>query len=380
VARSQYRDGGQRGTVIADHTFLRARPAADGHVVGEVGAGESLPMVRASADGRWWLVQAGGDEVAWVAAQALAPPGTTPPRPKAARVPTRTAAPEIADVAPESPAAASEPASETAGDARAPVAELTVVAPAPARKSAIAIGAVAGVALLSRRFVSDGSGALSAFELSTTALAVGAGASFTRAIGRRFRLGFDAGYTWLGETGVRWRAPDGSSVVLGVQAHQVSAGLSAGLHFDALGGLELRARAGGRLDLNLLDSSVAVPLASDRLLGLTVGLGLDAPRLFAPSGHAIGAHAFALGTVFGARSENIDEGSDRGTWGVRAGAGLSLALWQRADRGRVLLSADYAYDLTLTHFAGPSRRDPTATRATMGTEQHLVTAALAYAY
>jgi hypothetical protein len=359
VARSSYHDGGARAVAIARAT-LRARPSLDARALGEIAVGEELAVVRRSADGAWWMVDSGANEVAWVEASAL----DEKHRAVAPTVPTRVAAPTPE---PDEPRAAGSTA-------------LVAQAPPVTRKSAIALGAGAGVAFLSRRFTSDGTAPFSSFVLSTTALDVTAAASFVRAQGRFFRWGIDAAYSYVGASNVKWRAPDGSDTFLDVTSHQVNAGLSAGVHFAAAGGIELRARAGGRLDVNVLDGSSVVHLPSDRLVGFNVGLGLELPRLAAPGGHAIGLHASGVGLVWGQRSENVDEGQDVGSWGLRAGGGVTLSLWQNDDRGRLVASADYAYDLTVTHLSGPSLRDPTASHGTLGTEQHLATLALVYAY
>jgi uncharacterized protein YraI len=351
VTRSQFHDGAERAAIVVAHAELRARPSEDAQVIGTLQRGESVPIVRTSGDRRWCMVEAGGGELAWIDAAAVG------------------AAPSRAQAATPAPAAQAAPS---------PRVEVIAQPAPPPRKSAFAIGASVGVSVLERRFVSDGNQPWSSYRLSSDALAVGAALAFDRAFARHGLFGIDAGYGYVGAAAGRWTAPDGSSVTVHVQQHSVNAGLSLGLRFAAAGGLSLRARVGGRFDLDMLDGA-ALPLPSDRLLGLTVGLALAAPRLAMISGHAFGMRAYGVAVALGQRVENIDEGRDAGSYGGRFGGGFSLALHE-SDRGRVALAAEYAYDFTRTHFTGASQRDPSATHGDLGIAQHVVTLALAYGY
>jgi hypothetical protein len=123
-----------------------------------------------------------------------------------------------------------------------------------------------------------------------------------------------------------------------------------------------------------------VQLPSDRLIGLTAGLRVELPRLAWIGGHPLGVHASGVALALGSRSENLSEGRDLGSYGGIFGGGLAVALWQDAKRGQLQLGADYAYAFAVTRLGGPSQRNPGGTGAILGDAQHLITAALAYAY
>ncbi len=179
---------------------------------------------------------------------------------------------------------------------------------------------------------------------------------------------------------MQYRAADGSAVNVSMQLHDVAAGLSIGLHARVAGGLDAWLRVGAQLTLSILDPDLDVRLASDRLLAPTAGLGLAAPHLLAIGGHWLGLGLWGRALLFGQRAENLSDGSQRGTWGGDFGGNVSADLWRAGQRGALLVSAEYRYQFTVSHFAGPSERDPTATQATLGTAEQLATLALAYAY
>ena len=137
----------------------------------------------------------------------------------------------------------------------------------------------------SQRFTSNGTGTLANYEGSTNAFGAQLGLGVSGAIGKYFLVGGDASYTFAGAAALRYISPvDGSAVVLGVQAHTIDGGLSAGLHFGVLGGFSVRLRLGGQMMLNLIQPSVAAKLPSDRIVGMTIALGLSAPTLFTLGG------------------------------------------------------------------------------------------------
>jgi uncharacterized protein YgiM (DUF1202 family) len=91
VEQSRYHDGmgPERVQVTASRTDLIARPTDNAQVVGMSRRGESLNVVRVSRDNRWYLVELGGGEVAWISSQAVraigVPPNTTKSRRRRAR-------------------------------------------------------------------------------------------------------------------------------------------------------------------------------------------------------------------------------------------------------------------------------------------------------
>ena len=237
------------------------------------------------------------------------------------------------------------------------------------------IGVRAGVAILDQRFTSNGTGPLSNYEASTDAFGLAIGLGYQRAIGKYFRVGLDGGYTFAGAAGVRYHSADGSDPVLAVQTHTIDVGLRAGVHFNVIGGLDLGLRLGGEMQLNLIAASAKVPLPSDRVLGMTIGLSLDLPALFYLANRPFGLHAYGGGLVPADRAQTVglEEGRASETLGAYFGGGLSYGLFKG-----LALDALYSYSFAATHFVGQSRRNLTITSADRGSAQHLITLGLSY--
>ena len=178
-------------------------------------------------------------------------------------------------------------------------------------------------------------------------MAVGAG--YTRSVGRYARLGLDASYQFAGEAGVRYHSADGSLIVLGMPTHTIDFGAQVGLHLNALGGLELRARLGGEIMMDLIQGSAKAPLPSDRVAGMTVGAGIAAPNLFLLANRPFGAHLYGWALVPAQRAQTIglEEGARSSTIGASFGGGLAYGLYKGLSLG-----ADYSYGFVLTHYVG----------------------------
>jgi uncharacterized protein YgiM (DUF1202 family) len=244
-------------------------------------------------------------------------------------------------------------------------------------KNFLGVGVRAGVAILSQRFTSNGTGALTNYDASTTAFGAQVGAAYIRALGKWVRLGLDGSYAFAGASGVRYRTGDGSTIVLGMQAHTIDFGAQLGLHFNAIGGIDLRARIGGEIAMNLIQGSAKAPLPSDRIMGMTVGLGLAAPNLLTLANRPFGAHLFGWALVPAQRAQTIglEEGTKSSTIGATFGGGLSYGLYKGLG-----LEANYAYGFVLTKYAGPAKRNTTITSADRGNASHLITLGVSYNY
>jgi hypothetical protein len=203
------------------------------------------------------------------------------------------------------------------------------------------------------------------------------GADYTRAVGRWFRAGLDASYAFAGAAAVRYQTADGGVVQLGVQNHTIDGGVGAGVHLDTLGGLELRARLGLQVGLDLIAGSAHAPLPSDRVVGMTVGLGLGAPQLLTIANRPFGVTLFglALAPASRAQTEGLEEGTSSSTYGATFGGGLHYGLYKGLG-----LDAVYGYQVALTHFSGAAHRNVTITAADRASAQHLITFGLAYSY
>ena len=417
VSRSRFHDGGDlKLTVSATRADLFGRPQLGGAIIGVLRRGEVVSLVRRSQDGRWLLVDIGGGDVAWIEARATepgvaqapsngsstgrseatpasvrvraeparsaraleaqpaapTPESTSVPATKLVATPTRSAAPptRAVTVPATKMAVAAEPS------AREAVPELALTRRGPAAQgNAFLVGARLGVAVLGTRFTSNAQGPLTNYDGSTSAVAISVGAGWVRAVGATFRVGVDAGYSFAGGASVRALTSDGSRIVLGVQSHEVGLGVAPGVHLSALGGLELRLRLGGLLQLNLVELSQKALLPSDRVLGMTVGAMVAAPALLVLRGHplGLGLYAGAIAPADRAQTGNLEEGTSSTTVGGQAGAELQLQLWRGLG-----LSASYAFSHLGTHFAGAAHRDANITTADRSSETHLATLGLTW--
>lgn len=242
----------------------------------------------------------------------------------------------------------------------------------------------AGIAILSQRFTSNGTGGLSNYEASTNAFGAAVGIGAWGTLGKYFLLGGDASYTFAGAAAYRYVNPaDGSVIKLGVQAHTIDAGVSAGVHFNVVGGLSLRLRVGGQMVLNLVQPDVRTKLPSDRILGMTIGLALNAPALFTLGGRPFGAWLFGGGLVPAQRAQTVglEDGARSSTFGAFFGGGLSFLVMPPSPqkyKGQLALEASYGYEFAATHYTGLSRRNNTITVADRGSAQHLIALGLGY--
>jgi hypothetical protein len=263
--------------------------------------------------------------------------------------------------------------------------EATVERSAPSTPGAnsFALGVTGGVAILGTRFTSNGTGLLANYESSTSAFAVTLGLGYGRTVGKYFRIGLDGSYAFAGAAGVRYRTTDGV-LVLGVQAHDIEAGLSGGVHFNVIGGIDLALRLGMGLMLNLIAGSNRAPLPSDMVVGMTIGAGVSAPNLVHPAGRPLGLRLYGGGLVPATRMQTVglEDGTNSTTVGAFFGGGVSYGLLTapRTYMSQLFLEADYHYGVALTHYSGTSHRISSITSADRGTANHLITLGLAYHY
>ena len=244
----------------------------------------------------------------------------------------------------------------------------------------------AGIAILSQRFTSNGLNALSNYEASTNAFGIQLGLGAFGTFGSHFLFGGDASYTFAGGAGLRYIQPsDGTAVVLAMQAHAIDVGLSAGAHFSVLGGFSIRLRLGGQGLWNLIQPDVRLKLPSDRVLGMTIGVGLAAPALLRLAGRPFGVSLYAGGLVPAQRAQTVglEDGPQSSTFGAFFGGTLSLTVMQPNQdnyRGQLAIEASYAYELVATHYTGLSRRNNTITLADRGSALHLLSLGIGFYY
>jgi hypothetical protein len=266
-----------------------------------------------------------------------------------------------------------------AGEGKIAEAQVVTVVTPPEPSHALMVAAAVGVAGIDRRLVSNGSGALAAYEVDATAVVAQASAGWARAFKRHGLVAIDASYLYAGAARVRYR-DKATTAIMNLSQHQAGAGVTLGVRGDAAGGIDAWLRGGAELTLTIIDPNVAARLASDRLIAPTVAIGFDAARLAAPGGHAIGLHLFARGLLYGQMTENLSDGNGRGAWGATFGGSISADLWRSRRGNDLLLALGYNYGFTLSRFTGAAVRDPTATKSTLGGAQHLGTLTFGYAY
>src|SRR6185295_12477945 len=98
----------------------------------------------------------------------------------------------------------------------------------------LGVGARAGIAIISQRFTSNGTGALTNYDAGTNAFGVQVAGGYTRALGKYARLGLDAEYAFAGAAAVRYHVADGTTIQLGEQVHTIDFGAQVGVHFNKI--------------------------------------------------------------------------------------------------------------------------------------------------
>jgi hypothetical protein len=416
VEQPRYHDGGapERVKISAARVDLIARPTDGAQVVGFVRRGEVLGVIRASRDGRWYLVEQGAGEVAWVAAAQVKPLGGIPVRlgdenavAAAPQTPISDppVAPVIEETPPPAPVVVATPAIEeelppppvekpskkrkhaavvAADPPPAPAASMDgesasaptsvdgelVAVMAPAQQSYLWGSARVGVGLVGQRFTSNASGYLTNYETSADAMALDLELGYHRAIGKRVFIGLDGAYRFAGATGIKVAAPDGG-IVLGLQVHDLDAGATLGAHFAVLGGLDASLHLGARILVELLDQNAKALLPSDRYTFFAVGGRLEAPALWRGLGARIDAQLLAPGSI--AQTGGVGEGQSDGALGVAVGATAGYSVGHG-----VTVEAGYRYALMTAHLDGASERNKAITAGDRSTVTHLFTAGIVY--
>jgi len=137
--------------------------------------------------------------------------------------------------------------------------------------------------------------------------------------------------------------------------------------------------------LNLVQPDIDVKLPSDRILGMTIGLGLAAPALFTIAGHPFGVSLFGGGLVPAQRAQTVglEDGAQSTTFGAFFGGGLSFTLMQpnmEKYKGQLALEAAYSYEFVASHYTGLSRRNNSISVADRGSAQHLIALGIGFYY
>jgi len=403
-------------TAIVVKATLRAKPKANAPGVGALRRGETMRVLRSTADGKWLLLdaKAKGRDGAWVNARAVSvatPPPATPftartrgpvadPTAAARPVPVvAVAAPAPADVTPA--AAARGPASEaTAAGDLTPIDAVPDrdVGPAaerpPAAAGPLRLSVDGGLALLRQSFHSNGDvkpGRLDDYDFASEGVAAHVAAGYLWPLGTVFRLGVVGEYQVAGGTGVNAPvyAADGtrSNVRLSLQSHEAAVALASGAHANALGGVDVELHVGPALLANLVSADARAPLPSDRTIGLRTGVAVALPSLARAANRPVGVvvDAAYVGLLAQhAQTPNLEDGQSGRSHALMAGIELGYGLF--ASGARTQLSAFVAYRGVLqdSRYTGPSvRNDATngnASSAERRQETHVASVGLRLAY
>jgi hypothetical protein len=415
---------------------LRGRPTLAAAVTGEVHRGETVQVLRHSADQRWVEIDIGGGEMAWIEARALSldAPAPTPiradQRPRVTRVdpPARLQTRPDEDFhriegryqeperderfraegtrGAERPRVEERPVGERPRGGEGGEGPPSVGPPHATRAQAEVVRAVEpplpphernyfdlhvrlGAAIPQHRIATNGisSTVLPAYEYSTTNLAAGVQLGYSRAAGR-FRAHLDARYLISTLGAVRYS--DGTRLALRDQ--NIGAGLALGGFFPAAGGIDLRVRVGAEAWLTQITPS-APPLAisSEIVLGMAAGLELAMPALFRINGRPFGfrVQGGAIAPAKQMQTAGLGTGGSGRTFGAYAGAALQAGLSAPSRRGQVSLEARYDYAMVLSRYSGVcsanadavgSCRDMSVSDARDGFVSHVATLGLYYQY
>lgn len=443
VSKSRYHEGEELKLIVSvNEANLYGRPSNTGAVLGVLRRGEQVQLVKKSADKKWINIDIGGGETAWIEARTVKPgrvQTSTPPPDESAQeeaAPPPTITPEgakkKAKLAKNEPPPAEEapPPPKRRGSIEdetppglAPSQDETRAAEEDTgrRKGRKKVRKIAsrddsttaeptdvelvrdqwnshgkvyiipdvrlGFAVLSQRFTSNAtSGTLTNYNAQTSALGAQIGFGIFGTAGKYLLFGGDASYTFAGIARYKVTvAGMANPLFLGTSTHTIDGGVSAGVHFGVLGGLSLRLRIGGQMVLNLVQPDVRAKLPSDRIVGMTIGLGLSVPALFTLAGHPFGVALYGGGLVPAQRAQTVglEDGAQSTTFGGFFGGGLSFLLMQpnmERYKGQLALEAGYSYEFVATHYTGLSRRNNTITVADRGSAQHLISLGLGFYY
>jgi hypothetical protein len=215
-------------------------------------------------------------------------------------------------------------------------------------------GARLGVAMLAQRFTSDTqNGNLPNYEAFSAGLGAQLNGGYLRAVGKYFRFGAEGSYFFGGVSG--YRAPpnylnsDGSRIILDTAVHVLDVRLIGALHFDAIGGIDVRLKLGGELQFNRISKNRFALLPDDNVYGMTIGLQLAFPNLARIANRPFGVHLFGGGLVpaYRQQSTTLREGIHDSTYGAFFGLGMSFTIWKY-----LALELDYSYSFAKTHLTG----------------------------
>ena len=165
----------------------------------------------------------------------------------------------------------------------------------------------------------------------------------------------------------------GRTATVAIRSHDLEAAAALGYRAPSLRGLALSLRVGGRLLLNLIDKSYLLALPSERVLALTLGVGLDVPHIVGGLGLSLAVSWLPIGNR--AETPHLGEGDDAGTSGVVASITAAYAI---ARGFGVAFEARYLR--VATHFDGTAERDPTITTAGRSTSLAGLSLSLRYDY
>jgi SH3-like domain-containing protein len=297
--------GGQRVAALARTPLLRSPSAGASRVV-TARQGDTLQVVGKS--GSWLLVEAGGER-GWVERSRVRGVGDEDAALAAQRATVEPAGPEVAAV------------------------------PQGGR---FALRAQTGYVALSQSFDSDNGQPMGRYHLSSAAaaIAIGGQVAYMRGI---WEVAGDLGYRLaLAAPGVEVSAM-GQRQDLSLTMHTFELGGRAGYRSPGEIGTGVYARLAYHVDAIQIDRSMLVPLPSENVSGLTVGVGLDIPRV----SERLGARASIDLLPSGSREQTkgLGDGAEDNTVGLllALGGGYRLGSNWSLEGGYLLSFLSTAY-------------------------------------
>jgi uncharacterized protein YgiM (DUF1202 family) len=324
----------KRNVVVAQGKLpLRKQPDKDAPTVTFARDGELMNVQKPSKNGRFLLVELGG-QLGWVEKEHVKDPDA------------------VGD---------DEPASGSGGSSSG-----GTINPG----SAFTLRAQTGFVSLSQSFDSDAGVFLGKYRVASGAAAAAVNAIYAYNMGG-FEIGFDGSYRFtLATPGIQIQTM-GKATQLTLLEHTLDVGARIGARSTGEGmGTGFYGRLGYHTDLIRIDYVDAAKLPSENVAGVTIGVGLDIPYL---SEHL--SLAARGDYMIGSRDQtvNLRDGKDAGTMGIFLGLGAGYRFGQS-------WSADVGYQLSYlaTSFTGISERLQGGSRATRLNLDHIVLIGLSY--
>jgi hypothetical protein len=201
------------------------------------------------------------------------------------------------------------------------------------------------------------------YDISTSALTLALGGSYTQPYGKKYVIGAELDYLY--ETGgISYTPMTGAAVDIGVTQHKLDLHLLGGYDFHKKNGMVLFARLGFRYQAFLVDdykdpTKNPIQLPQEVLEAPTLGIGLVVPRLTEKLGLGLTIDTILFGSSI-TQTTGLEDGSSPSASVYDVSAAVTYH-WKKGLAIRGAIDVDYAsYD-----FGAPL---PSSMRIHMGTD------------